>query len=79
MADVRQSGLADAGHPLLGAVVPLPESDEIVCTGRLSLRSHAWLGDHEIAGTVLLPGTAFVDMALDVGALVYCQRLTELT
>ena len=79
VADVRQSGLEDAGHPLLGAVVRLPESDEIVCTGRLSLRSHAWLADHEIAGTVLLPGTAFVDMALHVGALVDCGRLTELT
>nr|WP_062984478.1 type I polyketide synthase [Nocardia anaemiae] len=78
VADVRQSGLEDAGHPLLGAVVRLPESDEIVCTGRLSLRSHPWLADHDIAGTVLLPGTAFVEMALHVGALVDCTRLAEL-
>jgi acyl transferase domain-containing protein/NADPH:quinone reductase-like Zn-dependent oxidoreductase/acyl carrier protein len=79
VADVRQLGLEDARHPLLGAVMRLPESDEIVCTGQLSLRSHAWLADHEIAGTVLMPGTAFVDMALHVGALVDCGRLTELT
>ncbi|MEV5839851.1 SDR family NAD(P)-dependent oxidoreductase [Nocardia sp. NPDC052112] len=78
VADVRQSGLEDAGHPLLGAVVRVPQSDEIVCTGRLSLRSHPWLADHDIAGTVLLPGTAFVEMALHVGALVDCARLAEL-
>ncbi|WP_433683229.1 SDR family NAD(P)-dependent oxidoreductase [Nocardia sp. CA-119907] len=78
VGDVRQSGLEDAAHPLLGALVRLPESDEIVCTGRLSLRSHPWLADHDIAGTVLLPGTAFVEMALHVGSLVDCTRLAEL-
>ncbi|MFD0363634.1 SDR family NAD(P)-dependent oxidoreductase [Nocardia sp. GCM10030253] len=78
VADVRQSGLEDAAHPLLGAVVRLPASDEIICTGRLSLRTHAWLADHDIGGAVLLPGTAFVEMALHTGALVECTRLAEL-
>ncbi|WP_067464458.1 type I polyketide synthase [Nocardia amamiensis] len=77
-ADVRQSGLEDAGHPLLGAVVRLPDSAEVVCSGLLSLRSHPWLADHDIGGTVLLPGTAFVELALHVGTLVDCPRLAEL-
>ncbi|WP_378730009.1 SDR family NAD(P)-dependent oxidoreductase [Nocardia brasiliensis] len=76
--DLRRSGLLEADHPLLAAVVSVPDSPDLVCTGRLSLRSHAWLADHAIGDVVLLPGTAFVDMALYVGALVGCPRLGEL-
>ncbi|MEU4345796.1 polyketide synthase dehydratase domain-containing protein, partial [Nocardia sp. NPDC023852] len=65
-------------HPLLGAAVWLPESEGVVLTGRLSLSSHAWLADHVIGGVVLLPGTAFVELALHVGAMVGSPRLAEL-
>ncbi len=37
------------------------------CTGRLSLRAQPWLADHAVAGTVLLPGTALVELALRAG------------
>ena len=33
-------------------------------TGRLSLQTHPWLADHAVHGTAILPGTAFVEMAL---------------
>ncbi|MET8542622.1 type I polyketide synthase [Kitasatospora sp. NPDC004799] len=78
-ADVASAGLVSAGHPLLGAAVSLAESDGFLFTGRLSLATHPWLADHTIMGSVLLPGTAFVELALHAGDQVACGRLDELT
>ncbi|MFC8722608.1 type I polyketide synthase, partial [Kitasatospora sp. NPDC057198] len=77
--DPASLGLAAAGHPLLRAVVELAGDAELVCTGRLSLRTHAWLADHAIGGTVLLPGTGFVEMVLSAGHQVDCGLLEEMT
>ncbi|WUU18686.1 SDR family NAD(P)-dependent oxidoreductase [Streptomyces sp. NBC_00663] len=77
--DVTSVGLGVAGHPLLGAAVTLPDSDGCLFTGRLSLASHGWLVDHRVMGAVLLPGTAFVELALHAGGWVGCERLEELT
>ncbi|WP_448330697.1 type I polyketide synthase [Streptomyces sp. DSM 41534] len=79
MADVASAGLGSAEHPLLGAAVTLPDSDGCLFTGRLSARTHAWLADHEVLGAVMLPGTAFVELALHAGGRVGCARLEELT
>ncbi|MBU3870283.1 SDR family NAD(P)-dependent oxidoreductase, partial [Streptomyces sp. 4503] len=77
--DATAIGLHAAGHPLLGAAVELPDSDGIAFTGRLSLQTQPWLADHAVMGTVLLPGTAFVELALRAGDHVGCDRLDELT
>ncbi|MDC0773288.1 type I polyketide synthase [Streptomyces sp. HD] len=77
--DLAAAGLAEAGHPLLTAWVPSPEGDEVLCTGRLSLATHPWLGDHMVLGTVLVPGTAFVDLACWAGDRVGYGTLRELT
>ncbi|MET8168730.1 SDR family NAD(P)-dependent oxidoreductase [Streptomyces sp. NPDC005329] len=71
-------GLTTAGHPLLGAAVELPGADGVVFTGRLSLRTHPWLADHAILGPALLPGTAFLDLALAAGRHVGCPRVDDL-
>ncbi|MGW4627236.1 hypothetical protein ACWEMU_14055, partial [Streptomyces rubiginosohelvolus] len=63
-ADVGSAGLEALRHPLLGAAVRLAGGDDIVLTGRVSRSTHPWLEDHAVFGTVLLPGTAFVEMAL---------------
>ncbi len=65
--DAVSLGLAGADHPLLGAVVPLPQSDGLVFTSRLSLKTHPWLAGHAIGGVVLIPGTVYVDLALRAG------------
>ena len=65
--DAASLGLLGADHPLLGAVVPLPQSDGLVFTSRLSLRTHPWLADHAIGGVVLIPGTVYVDLAVRAG------------
>ncbi|KUJ64074.1 hypothetical protein ACZ90_62420 [Streptomyces albus subsp. albus] len=77
--DVAAAGLETVGHPLLGAVVELADEDGYVFTGRLSLATHPWLADHAVMDTVLLPGTAFVDLALHAGARVGLPHLEELT
>ncbi|MFJ4781690.1 type I polyketide synthase, partial [Streptomyces sp. NPDC088762] len=78
-ADVNSAGLTSAGHPLLGAAVELADGEGLILTGRLSLQTHAWLADHAVAETVLLPGTAFVEMATEAGDRVGCGTLEELT
>ncbi|MFE3938376.1 acyltransferase domain-containing protein, partial [Streptomyces goshikiensis] len=77
--DVAAAGLGAADHPLLGAEVQLPDSDGHLFTGRLSLTTHPWLGDHRVMGAALLPGTAFVELALQAGEHVGCDLVDELT
>ncbi|WP_329340040.1 type I polyketide synthase [Streptomyces sp. NBC_00663] len=76
--DVTSVGLGVADHPLLGAAVTLPDSDGCLFTGRLSARTHPWLADHAVLGAVLVPGTAFVDLALHAGARFGCTRVDDL-
>ncbi|MFF7897181.1 SDR family NAD(P)-dependent oxidoreductase, partial [Streptomyces sp. NPDC007907] len=77
--DATSLGLGNTGHPLLGAAMSLPETDSIVLTGRLSLQSHAWLADHTVMDTVLVPGTGLVELAIHAGDQVGCGSLEELT
>ncbi|MFF5257238.1 type I polyketide synthase [Streptomyces leeuwenhoekii] len=77
--DMAAAGLRSPEHPLLGAAVELAEPDGLVLTGRLSAREHPWLADHRIGGAVLLPGTAFVELAVVAGDLLGCPRVEELT
>ncbi|ARQ70776.1 hypothetical protein CAG99_19765 [Streptomyces marincola] len=82
----RRYWLADAsggagtlGHPLLDAAVSLAGADGLVLTGRLSTRLQPWLADHVIAGTVLVPGTALVELAVRAGDEAGCGVVEELT
>nr|WP_230423479.1 type I polyketide synthase [Streptomyces radicis] len=77
--DVSAAGLVAAEHPLLGAAVAMASADEVLFTGRLSLRTHPWLADHRVGDTVLLPGTAFVELAVRAGDEVGCGRVEEIT
>ncbi|MGW2368387.1 SDR family NAD(P)-dependent oxidoreductase [Streptomyces sp. NPDC001667] len=77
--DVAGLGLVAAGHPLLGAVVSLPDDRGVVWTGRLSLAEQPWLADHAVFGSVVLPGAVFVELVLQAGERVGCGRLEELT
>ncbi|MCF3106940.1 SDR family NAD(P)-dependent oxidoreductase [Streptomyces roseoverticillatus] len=77
--DVRAAGLGSADHPLLGAAVSLAGGDERLLTGRLSLRTHPWLSDHAVLGSVLLPGTAFVELAVRAADEAGCEALEDLT
>ncbi|MGW3993306.1 beta-ketoacyl synthase N-terminal-like domain-containing protein [Amycolatopsis sp. NPDC004772] len=77
-SDAVSLGLAGADHPLLGAVVELPQSDGLVFTSRLSLRTHPWLADHAVRDVVIVPGTGLVELAVRAGDEAGCPVLDEL-
>ncbi|MER7056633.1 SDR family NAD(P)-dependent oxidoreductase [Streptomyces sp. NPDC000351] len=72
------AGADSADHPLLHARMRLAGTDEWLFTGRLSQRTHPWLADHTVLGTVVMPGTGFVELALAAGARLGVPRLAEL-
>ncbi|MFG2848771.1 SDR family NAD(P)-dependent oxidoreductase, partial [Kitasatospora sp. NPDC048296] len=76
---VAELGLDQAEHPLLGVAITVAEDDGLLLTGRISLRTHPWLADHEVLGTALLPGAAFVELALHAAGQVGYDTVDELT
>ncbi|WP_329613778.1 SDR family NAD(P)-dependent oxidoreductase [Streptomyces brevispora] len=76
--DLTAAGLGATEHPLLGAVVPLPDGGAVL-TGRLNRSALPWLDDHDLLGTPVLPTAAFADLALSAGTETGCPRLDELT
>ncbi|HVI00666.1 MAG TPA: type I polyketide synthase, partial [Enhygromyxa sp.] len=77
-ADVASTGLLAAGHPLLSASISVPSSDIVLFSTQISLDDHPWLADHVIHDHVLLPGTAFLELALAAARLVGADRVEEL-
>ena len=75
--DASSLGQASTGHPLLGASLSLA-GEGTVLTGRVSQATHPWLAEHAVAGTAILPGTAFVELALRAGQEVGATHLAEL-
>ncbi|MFI2093521.1 SDR family NAD(P)-dependent oxidoreductase, partial [Streptomyces rishiriensis] len=65
-------------HPLLDSVISVPDTGGVLGTGRLSLAAQPWLADHTVSGTVLLPGTALVELAVRAGDEVGARSLREL-
>ncbi|HEY3481453.1 MAG TPA: acyltransferase domain-containing protein, partial [Streptomyces sp.] len=77
--DATGLGQAATDHPLLGAAIELADGNGLVLTGRLSLATHPWLADHAVLGTVIVPGTALVEMALHAARRTGHDHLDELT
>ncbi|MEU8975494.1 type I polyketide synthase [Streptomyces monashensis] len=77
--DIGAAGLRAAEHPFLAAEVARAGSDDLLFTGRLSLRSHPWLADHTVLDQVILPATGYLDLAVHVGDRTGCGHLSELT
>ncbi|MFJ2264693.1 SDR family NAD(P)-dependent oxidoreductase [Streptomyces sp. NPDC087844] len=73
-------GLTAAGHPLLGATVDVAEAGTRILTGRVSASgATGWLADHQVAGTLLMPGSALVEWALRAADETGCEEVEELT
>jgi len=75
---VGAAGLVAADHPLLGAAIDLAGGDGLILTGRLSLDDHPWLADHVVFDHVLLPATAFLELALAAARRAGLARVDEL-
>ncbi len=77
--DVEAAGLAPVQHPLLGAAVERADGEGHLFTAKLSLRQTPWLGQHEVHGAVLFPGTGFIDLALAIARELGMSSVSELT
>ncbi|NUT95287.1 MAG: SDR family NAD(P)-dependent oxidoreductase, partial [Saccharothrix sp.] len=77
--DVGAAGLTSAAHPLLGAVLGVTDTDRLVLTGRLSPQAQPWLADHAVTDSVLLPGTAFLELATQAARHTGCAVVEEMT
>ncbi|MGW1973753.1 polyketide synthase dehydratase domain-containing protein, partial [Streptomyces tubercidicus] len=55
------------------------EGGALVFTGRVSVTAQPWLAEHVVSGSVLLPGTAFLELAVRAGDQVGCGQVEELT
>ncbi|MFC9329617.1 SDR family NAD(P)-dependent oxidoreductase, partial [Kitasatospora sp. NPDC057015] len=68
----------DQRHPLLGAAVGAPDLDGTVFAGTLDVQVLPWLTEHRVGGTAVLPGAAFVELALHAGGELGCPTVEEL-
>ncbi|MGW5868999.1 SDR family NAD(P)-dependent oxidoreductase [Streptomyces sp. NPDC055239] len=75
----EHSGEGSADQSLLGPVTGLAGTDEWIAISSVSLQSHPWLADHAVLTTVVMPGVAMLDMALQAGLRVGCPEVEELT
>ncbi|MFI5916525.1 SDR family NAD(P)-dependent oxidoreductase [Dactylosporangium sp. NPDC051541] len=64
----RHLGQTATNHPLLPTAIQTADGQHHIYTGRLDPAVHTWLADHTVHGTVILPGTAILDLALHAGA-----------
>jgi acyl transferase domain-containing protein len=77
--DATGLGLTPAGHPLLGAVADLADGDAYLLTGRLARHLQPWLDGHRVLGRVVLPGTAFAELAAQAAVHAGADHVAELT
>ncbi|MFE0061368.1 type I polyketide synthase [Streptomyces sp. NPDC059003] len=66
------------GHPILDVRMSRADADGFVFGGELSAGTHPWLADHRVSGRILVPGTAFLELALRAGQQIGCPRVDEL-
>lgn len=65
--DSQPSVSTGGDHALLGPALVAPDSPRIVHGGLIGVRTHGWLADHVIGGSVVVAASVFVDIALHAG------------
>ncbi|WP_409180781.1 SDR family NAD(P)-dependent oxidoreductase [Amycolatopsis sp. VS8301801F10] len=76
---LAQKEIRRSTHPVLDPPVELAGAGELVLAGRLSTAEAPWLADHRVLDAVVLPGTAWLELALTAGAAARCPAVKELT
>nr|WP_248868547.1 type I polyketide synthase [Streptomyces halobius] len=76
--DATAAGLGRLDHPLLAAAVCVGDRDEWLFTGRLSTDTQPWAAQHMLLGTIVVPGTGLVELALAAGRRAQSPVLGEL-
>ncbi|MFG3102531.1 SDR family NAD(P)-dependent oxidoreductase [Streptomyces sp. NPDC048182] len=67
-----------SGHAQLPTSVALADGG-LVLNGHVSAKGGGWVGEHVVAGTVLVPGAALVEWVLRAADEAGCATLDELT
>nr|BDT38907.1 nonribosomal peptide synthetase-polyketide synthase hybrid [Discosia sp.] len=60
-------GASTLGHGVLLNATSIPGTNNIICSGLLSMTRQPWLCDHIVGGQSLVPATAFAELALRAG------------
>ncbi|MFE3019112.1 SDR family NAD(P)-dependent oxidoreductase, partial [Streptomyces sp. NPDC059256] len=76
--DAALAGLDEAPHPLLAAIVELPDGQGVVATGRIGTDTHGWLAQYLLDDRPVLPPVAILDLVLSTGESVGLRHLEEL-
>ncbi|ADG80057.1 6-deoxyerythronolide-B synthase OS=Tsukamurella paurometabola (strain ATCC 8368 / DSM / CCUG 35730 / CIP 100753 / JCM 10117 / KCTC 9821 / NBRC 16120 / NCIMB 702349 / NCTC 13040) OX=521096 GN=Tpau_3476 PE=4 SV=1 [Tsukamurella paurometabola] len=66
-------------HPILTSATEHPGSGDIIVSGSLSPTRIPWLREHAVAGTPILPGTGFLDLALSAATHIGADVIETLT
>ncbi|MEU4981262.1 type I polyketide synthase [Streptomyces sp. NPDC021969] len=72
-------GVDGSDHPMVGSVIEHAGTGNYTLAGRLDLAGLPWLAEHRVMGAVILPGTAFADLASHAAAQTGCDTVEELT
>jgi acyl transferase domain-containing protein/NADPH:quinone reductase-like Zn-dependent oxidoreductase/acyl carrier protein len=61
---MRARSVRGVGHELLGEPTHAPMLDATIYETKIDVNSPSWLADHRLAGTVIFPGTGYLEMVL---------------
>nr|AFJ05078.1 PKS [Streptomyces platensis] len=73
-----RAGADPRPHPMLTSRTDLPGAGGLLLSGRLTPGSDPWLSHHVVMGTMLLPGTGFVELALEAARSAGAGSVDEL-
>ncbi|MFC5290259.1 beta-ketoacyl synthase N-terminal-like domain-containing protein [Actinokineospora guangxiensis] len=77
--DLRPGSPEALPHPWLDAVTSTTDGQGHLFTGRLSLSTHPWLGDHCLFGSTVMPGAGLVELAAAAADQVGAAGIGELS
>ncbi|MBE2225276.1 MAG: polyketide synthase dehydratase domain-containing protein, partial [Anaerolineae bacterium] len=75
----RPATASPGGHPLLGQRVQSPVMNDLIFESFVSTDTVPFLADHVIQNQVLLPSTAFLEMALSAANKAFPTKTTAVT
>lgn len=77
--DSRTDGPRRSRHPIMSGIQTTDSDGTTTYDGAVSERRQLWLVDHTVLGQPILPGTAFLEIAMFVCADAGFQMIDELT
>ncbi|MEE1931547.1 type I polyketide synthase, partial [Streptomyces sp. TRM 70351] len=73
------AGAGADGHPLIGEAVPVAGGEQVLFTGRVSLRTHPWFAERPLHGAPVVPPAALVEAAVHAADRLGAASVDRLT